>query len=289
MRRAFTAAAIACAMPPGMVWAGAAWAGTVWAGTAWAGTAWGEEVCQAPDEVAGTVTPLPRVAEALKPGGVLRVLAIGSASIFGPDASLSPGTVTSQVLGRAPLSEAKPGPAAAASEHAFPWQMAKALREAVPGLSVQVELRGGRGAMASEMLGMMRAALEHGQYQLVLWQTGTVEAVRNSSPSDFAEALSDGAEAVEAAGANLVLIDPQYSRFLQANSNLDPYVLDLQQTAAMAGVMLFHRFDLMHAWAEEGRLDLEHAPKADRKRVAEALHACVGQHLARMILAAARS
>jgi hypothetical protein len=251
--------------------------------------------CAAPDDVTGAIAGLSRVAAVLKPGGVLRVLAVGSATMFGPDATLMPGTVTSQALTRPP-NPAVPAvvpPSAlttpVASENAFPWQMAHALETAVPGLKVEVVLRGGRGMAASEMFDQMRKELAARPYQLVLWQTGTVEAVRNTPPGEFAQVLSDGAEATEAANANLMLIDPQYSRFLQTNSNLDPYTQALQQAASMPGVVLFRRYDLMHAWVNDGQIDLERTPKPDRRKTVELLHRCLGQHLARMVLAGAHS
>jgi len=261
------------------------------------------DACAAPDEMTGAIAALPQVARVLVPGGRLRVLAIGSATMFGPEASFTSGTLGSQALSNSGSPAASPVPSPAplpmvppvhplnqeASDRAFPRQMAKALQAAIPGLDVQVVVKGGRGMTASDMLALLRTELQAGQYQLVLWQTGTVEAVRNSPPGDFAQILSNGAEAVEAAGANLVLIDPQYSRFLQTNSNLDPYTQALQQTAAMPGVILFHRFDLMRNWANEGQIDLERTAKADRKRVGDLLHACLGAHLARMVAAGARS
>jgi hypothetical protein len=248
--------------------------------------------CSAPDDVTGAISALPAVAPVLKPGGRLRVLAVGSATMFGPDATLTPGTLTSQALNK-PTAPSTVPPAQAlsssGSEAAFPFQMAEALRAAVPGMKVEVVLRGGRGLSAGDMLATIKTELEAGTFQLVLWQTGTVEAVRNSPPGDFAQILSAGAEAVDAAGANLVLIDPQYSRFLQTNSNLDPYTQALQQTASMPGVILFHRFDLMHAWVNDGQIDLERTPRNDRLKTVELLHRCLGLHLARMVLAGAHS
>ena len=248
------------------------------------------EVCAGTDDALSGIGALPNVAKVLTSGGHLRVLAIGSATMFGPEASFSPGTLASQAL--ANIGSLNPPPAQVitqdASERAFPRQMAKALQGAVPGLDVQVLVRGGRGMSAVDMLSLLRKELDGGNYQLVLWQTGTVEAVRNSPPGEFAQVLSSGAEAIEAAGANLVLIDPQYSRFLQTNSNLDPYIQALQQTASMPGVALFHRFDLMRNWANDGQLDLERTPKADRKRVGDTLHACLGGQLARLVLAGTR-
>ncbi len=246
--------------------------------------------CQAPDETSGPIGALPKVAAVLKPGGTLHVLAVGSATMFGPDATLQAGTVTAQAVSRSRVATLPPSQllAAVSTEGAFPRQMANALQAAVPGLTVDVVFQGGRGLSAPEMLALITAELKTGTFQLVLWQTGTVEAVRNTPPGEFAQVLSEGAEAVEAAGANLVLIDPQYSRFLQTNSNLDPYTQALAQAAAMPGVVLFHRFDLMRTWAGEGQLDLERTSKADRRRTVEALHTCLGMHLARMVLAGAK-
>ena len=242
------------------------------------------EACQATDELAGTATPIPRVAAALHPGAVLDVLAIGSATMFGPEASLAPGTITSQAVGdggKLPF-QAKlfTGPA---SERAFPLQMAKELRGSIPGLDIRMTVRGGRNLLATDMLDLLRSELATHHYDLVLWQTGTVEAVRNIPLGEFGQTLADGAEAVTAAGANLVLVDPQFSRFLQTSSNVEPYEQALQQVAAMPGVVLFRRYDLMHAWANEGQIDLERTPRSDRQKVIETLHICLGKHLARLI------
>ncbi len=253
------------------------------------------DACTSHEDVAGAVTALPLVASIIKTGGPLRVLAVGSATMFGPEASLEPGTITNQSLNSASngLQPVTPLPKTItqeASERAFPHQMARAIQSAVPGLQVIVVVRGGRGMSAGDMLAVLKQELAtSGPYQLVLWQTGTVEAVRNSPPGEFASILSDGAEAVEAANANLVLIDPQYSRFLQTNSNLDPYTQALQQVANMPGVGLFRRFDLMRAWAADGQIDLERTPRNDRRRAVDVLHACLGQHLARLVLAGGRT
>ena len=101
---------------------------------------------------------------------------------------------------------------------------------------------------------------------------------------EFGQTLSDGAEAVTAAGADLVLVDPQFSRFLQTSSNVEPYEQALQQVAAMPGVVLFRRYDLMRAWANDGQIDLERTPRSDRQKAIETLHACIGKHLARLII-----
>lgn len=246
--------------------------------------------CPTSDDNAGITVPLPEVARALQPGRTLNVLAIGSATMFGPEASLAPGTITSQSLGDgAPVTVAETRIfSKEASERAFPRQMVQNLKALVPGADVQITVRGGRGLLATDMLALMRTELASGTFQLVIWQTGTVEAVRNLPPGEFGQTLSDGVEIAQAAHADMVLIDPQYSRFLQTNSNLDPYIQALQQVASLPGVVLFRRFDLMRNWANDGHIDLERTARVDRQRVIEALHACLGRHLARLVLDTAR-
>ena len=259
------------------------------AGAASAGPA--KSPCAAPDEASGVITALPYVAAALKSGSQFNVLAVGSATMFGPESSLQPGTLTSQALAGGASGSPPPSQVITTepSEKAFPRQMAAALQGLVPGTEVRVTVRGGRGLTAAEMLGIIRSNLAAGTYQLVIWQTGTVEAVRNTPPGEFAQILSEGAEAAQAAHANLVLIDPQFSRFLQTNSNLEPYEQAFQQVAALPGVLLFRRFDLMRSWVNDGQIDLERTAKGERKKAVETLHACIGAHLARMVLGGARS
>jgi acyl-CoA thioesterase-1 len=251
----------------------------------------GLNLCEAPDDAAGVVTPLPHVAAALKPGSTLDVLAVGSASLFGPEASIAPGGATNQAVSGATTAGTPPAQIITAhpSDTSFLKQMAKALEAAVPGAKVSVTVRGGRGLSAADQLSLLEDTLDHGHYSLVIWQTGTVEAVRNTPPSEFGQTLADGAARVESAGSDLVLIDPQFSRFLQTNSNIEPYEQAFQQLGSLPGVLLFRRFDLMRAWVNEGQIDLERTPKADRKHIVEQLHACLGLHLARMVLSGARS
>ena len=82
----------------------------------------------------------------------------------------------------------------------------------------------------------------------------------------------------------MVLIDPQFSRFLRANADLDPYQTALQQVSAMPDVVLFRRFDVMRDWAEDGTIDLERARQADRVQMMALLNTCLGETLARFVL-----
>lgn len=257
-------------------------------GAAFAGP--GGTECPTSDDNVGAGASLPKVASALQPGHTLNVLAIGSATMFGPEASLAPGTITSQSLTNGATATVAVTQVfnKEASERAFPRQMVNNLKALVPGADVQITVRGGRGLLATDMLALMRTELALRPFQLVIWQTGTVEAVRNLPPGEFGQTLSEGVEIAQAANADVVLVDPQFSRFLQTNSNLDPYIQALQQVASLPGVVLFRRFDLMRNWANDGHIDLERTTRSNRQKVIEALHACLGRHLARLVLSTAR-
>ena len=229
-------------------------------------------VCPAPPEVAAPdVAPgmFPRVAGALQ-AGHLTVLAIGSGTVLG-------------ARGRA--------------EGSFSDQMAQDLRNAMPGTDIRLVLRGERGITAAGMLAIMSKELGPQQpgrqepgghhFDLVVWQTGTVEAVRNAPPDQFARTLDEGAAAVRLVGADLLLVDPQYSRMLQSHAALDPYREAMQDAAHRHGAVLFRRFELGRSWADAGQLDLESASRPERRRITERLNACLGAALAQTVLRAA--
>jgi hypothetical protein len=216
--------------------------------------------CPAPAEETTDAGALPHLGAALKPGAAISILAVGAVADAKPASGLT--------------REAEPA--------GFFTQLSHALDAGIHGLHTQVTVRGGRGLLAPTQLELIRAALAQHAYQVVLWQTGTVDAVQDEPPEDFYRALADGADAVSQANADLVLVEPQYSRFLEANADLSPYLSAMQEVA-----VVFHRYDLMHDWEDSGLIDLEHAALSDRPAVAARLHACLAAELARTLLTGA--
>src|SRR5690348_5868836 len=105
--------------------------------------------CGAPDEFVTADESLTQFGQAVTAGGVVNVLAIGSATTVG--------SVTAAGLN------------SAAEGGAFPWQMIRALHAALPSVKFDLTVRGGRGMTAGDMLPLIEAALKHQQYALVLW------------------------------------------------------------------------------------------------------------------------
>lgn len=221
----------------------------------------------------GLITPsatLANAAAALASKHVLTILALGSGSTVGEGGGAG-------------------GPALASHtpERSFPYLMLDALRALRPSDRFDVTVKGARGLTADAMLPILRRELSAHHYDVVLWQTGTIEAVHGVRPDALRAVLDDGVEAAAKAGADVVLIDPQFSRFLRANADLGPYETVLRQMTDTSGVTLFPRFDLTREWVNNGQVDLERVSKDQRDNTIALLNDCLGQALARYVLAGA--
>lgn len=212
--------------------------------------------CGAPPELLEAGAPLPTLVRAAQAGS-LRILVIGGASVLGPGTS---------------------GPSAA-----WPARLEALIAARRPGLSVEVVVRGRRGIATAEAGALLAQEMARAPAHLVLWATGTESAVRGREVDEMAEALNEGLEVLKAAGADAVLIDPQFSRFLRANANVEPYLDALRLVAAAHKVPLLRRWDLMRHWAETEQVDVERAPKPERVAATDRLNDCLAQALAALL------
>jgi acyl-CoA thioesterase I len=225
------------------------------------------KACDMPTDLTTPSEPLTRVAAALAAKGGLDILALGSGSTIGQSGgSHGPAMMTQTAV------------------KSFPYLMEDALRAMRPSLKFNLTVQGGRNMTADAMLAILRKELAAHHYDLVLWQTGTVEAVQGLRPDVLRGVLQDGVDAVTAANADLVLIDPQFSRFLRANADLNPYETVLTQMASTQAVTLFHRFDLTQGWVNNGQIDVERVARDKRDTTIALLHECLGQALAQYVL-----
>lgn len=226
--------------------------------------------CTLPSELTTPDAPLPRFAAALAAARPVEILAIGSGSTVG-DTS---GTGGPAFVYNHPTSS-------------FPYRMTEALQAANPAIRFHLTVKGGRNLSAESMLPILQAELAAHHYDLVVWQTGTVEAVRGLRPEAMRDVIQEGIDAAGANGADVVVVDPQFSRFLRANTDLAPYESALQQTATMTGAALFHRYELTQIWADNGEIDLERVSRAARDPTILALNICLGRALAKFVLTGA--
>jgi lysophospholipase L1-like esterase len=215
--------------------------------------------CSAPPE-AMEAAPMPGAVAALS-RGTLRVLVVGGASVQGGGTS---------------------NPAAS-----WPERLDRVLGAHVAPATVEVSIFGGRGTTATDHARIIAEQAPRLRPHLIVWQLGTVEAARSLPPDEMAEAVQQAVTRLRASRGertDVVLVDPQFSRFFRANADVETYRDRLRLAAAASGAQLFSRWTIMKHWAETERLDLERAPRASRTAVADELHDCLARALTQFIL-----
>ena len=100
---------------------------------------------------------------------------------------------------------------ATSPEFTYPNRLAAQLRRQYPSADITVLNRGKGGEDAPEMMKRLQTAVIDMKPDLVIWQVGTNAVLRNLDPAETAKLVEDGVARIQAAGADLVLVDPQYS------------------------------------------------------------------------------
>jgi lysophospholipase L1-like esterase len=216
--------------------------------------------CRVPRAIYIDDNPLPRAAQKLAKHGRLKIAAIGSSSTMGVGAS--------------------------APEAAWPARLEADLRRRLPGAEITVENYGKLRDVAGNMVKRMKADILASKPDLVIWETGTAEAVRNLGVEQFAAALEEGVDQIAAAGAETILMTPQYSRETARLIGYQPYLDAMNSVAQRRDVLLFPRFDVMRHLVESGQLLLEGLSPAEAAATADRLYDCIARQTARVLLRA---
>ena len=204
--------------------------------------------------------PLPRVARAIAQKE-LKVVVVGSAS------SLLAGAGGKQ-------------------EAAYPARLETALSERLPGVKVTVATFAKPRTTADSMEEDIERLVPSEKPAVVIWQTGTVDAIRRIDPEDFRSAIDQGVAGVLAADSDIILMNPQYSPRTESMIEVQPYVDAMRFTAMQHEVPLFDRFAVMRQWGELGTFDLLDPTK--KTDMAERVHQCVADLLADLIVQGAK-
>ena len=106
-------------------------------------------------------------------------------------------------------------------------------------------------------------------------------------PDQFSAALDHGIKLAHAAGADVVLVNSQYSPRTESMIALTTYDDDMRWVAVQQQVPLFDRFSIMKLWSDLGTFDLYSATK--KLDIAEQVHDCIGRLLADLVIEAAKS
>jgi hypothetical protein len=170
--------------------------------------------------------------------------------------------------------------------NAYPARLQRALAEKLPGVEIKVTTDVKAGRTAAEMVKGLPASLDSAKPALLVWQTGTVDAMLGIDPDQFSQALDKGVKMARTAGADVILINAQYSPRTESMIALGTYVEDMRWVALQQEVPLFDRFSIMKLWGELGTFDLNSATK--KLDIAERVHDCIGRLLADLVITAAK-
>jgi hypothetical protein len=224
------------------------------------------ELCAAEDSACSVAAnlvhadfPLPRVAAAIDKKR-LTIAVVGSAS--------------SIVAGPAGMNAA------------YPIRLERTLTSRLPGVAVKVVSYAKPRQTAAEMEKEFDGVLIDDKPSLVVWQTGTVDAIRGIDPEEFRSTLDEGVDTLQGGGSDVVFMNMQYSPRTESMIAANNYADVMRWVALQREVPLFDRLAVMRQWYELGTFDLHAATK--NTDMAEQVHACIGQLLADLVIDAAK-
>ena len=167
--------------------------------------------------------------------------------------------------------------------HTYPAVLQQALSAGLPEAHIAVINRGIGGQDAAEELARLDADVLAVRPQLVIWQVGANGALRNADPAVFRAMVSTGVRRMQAAGADVILMDNQQSPTLLAKAAEPVFDQALAQVASETGASLFSRRTLMLAWHRDGA-PLSEFIAVDGLHHNDRGYLCVAQSLASAIL-----
>jgi lysophospholipase L1-like esterase len=210
--------------------------------------------CLPPKGGAKSVGSLPHVASKLASGEPVVIVAFGSSSTTG-FGTTSP-------------------------EFTYPNRLAAQLHRQYPTADITVVNRGVGGEDAPEMMKRLQTAVLDLKPDLVIWQVGTNAVLRNLDPTVTANLVEQGTERIQAAGADLVLVDPQYSpRVTERAESASQMVKLLSKVAELRHVGFFPRFEVMREWHEKQALPIDSFVISDGLHMNDWGYACFAQLL----------
>lgn len=214
------------------------------------------EECDVPQSLLESDIELPHVTEAVKTAHRLdiSVIGTGSSSIAGPEGA----------------------------HFAYPARLEETLKHELSGVDVKVTAHVQPRETTAAMVEGLAKILSDDKPSLVVWQAGTSDALSGVEPEDFRNSLDQGVAAIQAANADVILMNMQYSPRTESMLDVSAYADVMRWVAQQRGALLFDRLAIMHYWNDAGTFDLYTATK--KYDMARKVHECIGRALASQII-----
>jgi len=218
--------------------------------------------CDAPVSMIRFANPLVRVAQRLKSGEPITIVAIGSSSTAGTGASSS-----------------------AAS---YPSRLEVELTQRFPGHPITVINRGVGGDEIGDMLERFDTDVIAAKPDVVLWQFGTNSVIRDDKLNNHNIAIREGLTKIRSTGADVVLIDPQFAPKVIVKPEATRMVELIASTAKLEDVDLFPRFEVMRRWYEVDHIAFKTFVSPDGLHMNDWGYGCFAKSLGTAIAEAAQ-
>ncbi|MGB3864495.1 MAG: SGNH/GDSL hydrolase family protein [Xanthobacteraceae bacterium] len=210
--------------------------------------------CLSPKSIGRTLHALPHVADKLAARKPVTIIAFGSSSTEGYGST--------------------------APEFTYPNRLAAQLRRKYPGAAITVLNRGRGGEDTPEMLRRLKQSVIDEKPDLVIWQVGTNAILRNLDADTTIAQVEDGISRIRAAGADVVLVDPQYVPAVnRTGARASRMVRLLSKIAGQRHVGIFPRFAVMREWHQKQALAFDRFSIADGLHMNDWGYACFAQLL----------
>lgn len=217
----------------------------------------GPTECSVPDELMQIDEKLPHLAERLHANEPVKIVVIGGASTTGL--------------------------AAGSSDLAYPHRLQEILARWYPSVPIAVANRGVPRQTAQQMLERFPTDVIPEDPVLVIWETGTTDAVRGVAVDEFASTLQTGIDDLKARGIDIMLVDMQFSHSTVTVIDFERYLNALHRVGDVNDVNVFPRFGMMRYWSEQNVFNFDGVAKDERADLAAKVYDCIAKKLAETI------
>ena len=167
---------------------------------------------------------------------------------------------------------------------AYPARLEAALQKRLPGVVVKIISMAKPRQTAADMAQAFPKVLKDEKPALVIWQTGTADAMQGVGPETFQGTLEATVDKLHEGGADVIFMNMQYSPRTDAVLSTAAYADAIRWVALEHAVNVFDRQAIMRQWSELGTFDLLAATKS--LDTAAKVHDCFGRMLAELIIEA---
>jgi lysophospholipase L1-like esterase len=169
---------------------------------------------------------------------------------------------------------------------AYPARLEAALTQRLSGASVKV-VPLVRSRQTGDVLAKgMAKLLSDEKPDLVIWQAGTIDAMRRVDLDSFKNALEEGIDTIHKRKADVILMNMQYSPRTESVIPEAPYAEVMRVVALLRNIPLYDRLAIMRHWSEVGAFDFYAAGRDNV--LAQRVHNCIGRTIAALIIDAGR-